>query len=44
MAFKTAYEEWISELKENRIGFKPFLDDKNISDVLEIVEGLKPKY
>ena len=44
MAFKTAYEEWISELKENRIGFMPFLDDKNISDVLEIVEGLKPKY
>lgn len=44
MAFKTAYEEWISELKENRIGFKPFLDDKNISDVLEIVDGLKPKY
>lgn len=44
MAFMTAYEEWISELKENRIGFKPFLDDKNILDVLEIVDGLKPKY
>lgn len=44
IAFKEAYEEWIRELKVNRIGFKPFLDGKNISDVLEIIEGFKPKY
>lgn len=44
LGFKKSYEEWISELKENRIGFKPFLDDNSMSDVLEIVDGFKPKY
>ena len=26
------------------MGFKPFLADKNVSDVLEKVDGYKPKY
>ena len=42
--FKNLYDEWLSELEENRMGFKPFLADKNVSDVLEKVDGYKPKY
>lgn len=42
--FKQSYEEWITELKENKIGFKPFLDDSSLTDVLEKVDGYKPKY
>ena len=44
LLFKNAYEEWIDELKENHIGFKPFLDDDKLSDVLEKIDGFKPKY
>lgn len=42
--FKLQYEKWFSEMKNNKMGFKPFLDDVNISDVLEKVDGDKPKY
>lgn len=42
--FKNLYDEWLSELEENRMGFKPFLADKNVSDLLEKVDGYKPKY
>lgn len=44
LSFKQSYEEWITELKENKIGFKPFLDDSSLTDVLEKIDGYKPKY
>lgn len=44
LTFKKSYEEWIDELKENHIGFKPFLDDNELSDVLEKIDGFKPRY
>lgn len=42
--FNKQYDSWLSELKTNHIAFQPFHDDSNITDVLEKVEGLKPKY
>ena len=44
LSFKQSYEEWITELKENKIGFKTFLDDSSLTDVLEKIDGYKPKY
>ena len=28
----------------NHVSFKPFKDNGNVTDVLELVDGLKPKY
>lgn len=43
-SFKKEYDRWISEMGDNHVSFKPFKDNNNVTDVLEIVEGLKPKY
>lgn len=42
--FKYQYESWLSEMAQNKIAFKPFHDDKDITDVLEKIDGIKPKY
>ena len=42
--FKTQYNLWLSELKTNHIAFNPFHDDNSITDVLEKIDGYKPKY
>lgn len=42
--FNKQYVLWLNELKSNHIAFQPFYDDSNISDVLEKIEGYKPKY
>ena len=42
--FNKQYDEWLTELKTNHIAFRPFHDDGNITDVLEKIDGYKPKY
>lgn len=42
-SFIEQYEKWLFEMKENKIGFKPFQDDKDITDVLEKIDGVKPR-
>lgn len=45
--FKEEYELWQSELAENKLGFKPFKDDKDFTvnaDGLNKVVGITPKY
>lgn len=42
--FKLQYEVWLSEMAKNKVGFKPFLEDKDITDVLEKIDGIKPRY
>ena len=43
--FKDLFNGWLSELGNNKIGFKPFKDDTEVKgDALEIVHGIKPKY
>ena len=43
-SFKKEYDSWISEMGDNHVSFKPFKDNRNVTDVLELVDGLKPKY
>ena len=43
-SFKKEYDSWISEMGDNHVSFKPFKDNRNVTDVLELIEGLKPKY
>ena len=43
--FKDLFNGWLTELGGNKIGFKPFKTDTEVvSDGLEIVHGVKPKY
>lgn len=43
--FKDLFNGWLTELGNNKIGFKPFKTDTEVvSDGLEIVHGVKPKY
>lgn len=43
--FKDLFNGWLTELGNNKIGFKPFKTDiEVVSDGLEIVHGVKPKY
>lgn len=43
--FKELFNGWLSELGGNKIGFKPFKDNAEVTgDALEIVHGVKPKY
>ena len=43
-SFKKEYDSWISEMGNNHVSFKPFKENNNVTDVLEMVDGLKPKY
>ena len=43
-SFKNEYDSWISEMGNNHVSFKPFKENNNVIDVLEMVDGLKPKY
>lgn len=38
--FRSQYESWLSEMAKNKIGFKPFLEDKDITDVLDKINGM----
>lgn len=40
LGFKLQYEDWLSEMAKNKIAFKPFLDDKDITDVLNKINGM----
>lgn len=42
--FRSKYESWLSEMAQNKVAFKPFHDDKDITDVLDKIDGIKPKY
>jgi hypothetical protein len=43
--FKDLFNRWLTELGGNKISFKPFKDDAEVTgDALEIVHGVKPKY
>lgn len=45
LTFKDLFNGWLTELGNNKIGFKPFKTDTEVvSDGLEIVHGVKPKY
>lgn len=43
-SFKVMFEEWLREMADNSIGFKPFFDDDEIDDVLGKVVGYQPNY
>lgn len=43
-SFKKEYDSWIFEMGNNHVSFKPFKENNNVTDVLEMVDGLKPKY
>lgn len=38
--FRDQYESWLSEMAKNKIAFKPFLEDKDITDVLDKINGM----
>jgi hypothetical protein len=42
-SFQDSYLEWLKEMENNTVGFKPYNLDVNQSNLFHIVEGLKPK-
>lgn len=43
-SFKSMFEEWLKEMADNSLGFKPFADDEDVADAFGKVQGYQPRY